>query len=308
MGTTFRIIVVADQRARAAEAAAAAFARIHELNGILSDYEPESELSRLAGAADGQAPTEWIPLSEELFTVLERSREQSSRTAGAFDVTVGPLVRLWRRARRQGELPAERRIEEALESVGFEHLELDAARRAARLTVRGMRLDLGGIAKGYALDQAREVLARHGFTRVLLDGGGDVLLGEAPPGCAGWKVEIASPGSALRLELENCAVATSGDLERFVEIEGVRYSHLVDPRSGQGLTERLLVSVVARTGLAADAWASSLSVLGVERGFALLSKEPGVEARIVGLAGQERGLVRVSRTPGFPAGVSSPVR
>jgi thiamine biosynthesis lipoprotein len=168
-----------------------------------------------------------------------------------------------------------------------------------------MRLDLGGIAKGYALDEARAVLARRGFTRVLIDGGGDVILGDAPPGSSGWRVEIPSPAAPLRLELENCAVATSGDLERFAEVGGRRYSHLVDPHTGQGLTSRLLVSVMARTGLEADAWASSLSVLGVERGFSLLSEERGVEARVVVLDAPQPGLVQVSRTPGFPGGVSS---
>lgn len=302
MGTSFRIVLYAPDRRLAERAAQAAFARIEELDGIMSDYDAGSELSRLSRASDGPVPTEWIPISPDLAFVLERSQELADETGGAFDVTVGPYVRLWRRARRQGEVPSRERLEEARASVGHAALELDPERRAARLDAPHMRLDLGGIAKGYALDQGMIVLHEHGIDRALVDGGGDVLAGSAPPGRSGWRVQIVGLGGsgAREIELAKAAAATSGDLERYVEVDGVRYSHLIDPATGWGLTRRSLVTVVARSGIDADGWASALSVLGPERGFPLLARI-GAEARVVELSGGE---ARVSATPGFPRAVS----
>jgi thiamine biosynthesis lipoprotein len=287
MGTEFRLVFFAPDAARAAHAAEAAFARIAALDAALSDYSPESELVRLGELSDGACPTAWTELSPDLAAVLAEAEDVARASGGAFDVSVGSLVELWRRARRQEELPAPERLAAARASVGWRALELDRSRGAARLQLARMRLDLGGIAKGYALDAALAVLTRHGLERALIDGGGDLLAGAPPPGEAGWRVAIAGldsadPGAdraAAFVELAHAALATSGDLERSFELDGLRYSHILDPRSGRALTERRLVSVRAPTGMAADAWATALSVLGPE-GLALVAARPGFAARI----------------------------
>lgn len=287
MGTEFRLVLYAADGQVARRAAEAAFARIADLDAALSDYRPESELSRLGRLSDGPCPTAWTALSSELACVLAEAEDVARASSGAFDVTVGPLVELWRRARRQGELPTAARLATARAAVGWGALELDRARGAARLHAAHMRLDLGGIAKGYALDVALAELARHGIVRALVDGGGDVLAGAPPPGARGWRVAIAGLDSAdpgadragAVVELAHAALATSGDLERSFELDGVRYSHILDPRNGLALTERRLVSVRAPSGMSADAWATALSVLGPD-GLALVRARPGFAARV----------------------------
>lgn len=289
MGTEFRLVLYAADASAAARAAEAAFARLAALDAALSDYRPESELSRLGRLSDEQVPTAWTALSSDFARVLALGEDVARASGGAFDVTIGPAVELWRRARRQGELPTPERLAAARAAVGYEALELDRARGAARLRAARMRLDLGGIAKGYALDAVLAELARHGIARALVDGGGDVAAGAPPPGARGWRVAIAGLDSAdpradragAWIELAHGALATSGDLERSFELDGVRYSHILDPRTGRALTERRLVSVRAPSGALADAWATALSVLGPE-GLRLLPA--GCAARVAGLA------------------------
>lgn len=285
MGTSFRIVLYAPDAEGAGEAAAAAFARVAELDRALSDYDPGSELSRLSRASDG-GPSGPRPVSPDLFRVLDHARRISAASGGAFDVTVGPYVRLWRRSARQGRLPSAEELARARGAVGWEGLDLDPGEHTVALGTGGMRLDLGGIAKGYALDQALAVLAARGVGRALVDGGGDVAASGPPPGRAGWRVVVAAlgrPGSdAPVLELAHRALATSGDRYRRLEIDGVTYSHLIDPRTGLGLTEPAAASVVSRSGMAADALASALCVMGPEAGLALVEISDETEARFVG--------------------------
>ena len=299
MGTPFRLVLYASDGVRADAAAEAAFARIAELDSILNDRDPASELSRLSRSSRGGAPTEPISLSNELWTVLERASELGARTDGAFDVTVGPYVRLWRRAGRQEELPSPERLRQASRAVGGQRLRLDPARRSARLLAADMHLDLGGIAKGYALDEALRVLRRLGVRSALVDGGGDVAVGEAPPGLPGWRIAIWDPPGetpAAAIELSHAAIATSGDSARSVEIDGIRYSHIVDPRTGLGLTGGISATAIAPRGMDADALASALCVLGPGRGIELIDATPGAEARVLALAGER---LRVSQSRGF---------
>ena len=283
MGTEFRVVLWARTAARAEAASAAAFARLHALDAALSDYDRESELSRLSRATDAGAPTGPLPVSPALHDVLARAREVSELSGGAFDVTVGPYVRLWRRAFRRRELPSPERLAAARRSVGFAHVRLDARARTVELRVPAMRLDLGGIAKGYALDAMLDELAARGASSALVDGGGDIAVSDPPPGRDGWNVAVdptGTPENRLRLTLAQAAIATSGDTGRFVEIEGVRYSHLVDPRDGAALSRRIAATVVAARGATADAWASALCVLGPEDGLARAAAQPGVHARV----------------------------
>jgi thiamine biosynthesis lipoprotein len=271
MGVPFRIVLYAPDRARAEAAARAAWARIAALNAVMSDYDSDSELSRLAATAgSGQA----VPLSEDLWRVLERAQALARRTDGAFDVTVGPAVILWRKARRDRALPDPARLARARAAIGWQHLELDARRRTARLRVPGMKLDLGGIAKGYAADEALKVLAEQGIHHALVSGGGDLAVSDPPPGKPGWRIEVAPPEAAAggpprHVQLRRAGLATSGDLFQHVEIGGVRYSHIVDPRTGMGLTDQSQVTVIARDGMTADSLSTAISVLGPGRGLAL---------------------------------------
>jgi thiamine biosynthesis lipoprotein len=286
MGTTFRIVFYAPDEAVAKEAAKAAFARIDELNRIMSDYLEESELMRLC-----KKPNEWVRVSDDLFTILARGRKLSEATDGAFDVTVGPLVRLWRRSRRTLELPPADALRKALALVGYRNFELDPATQSVRLNIPGMLLDLGGIAKGYAADAALRVLLRFGFVHALVAAGGDIVVSEAPPGAEGWKIALEAPlkdqSAPTSLLLKNAAVSTSGDANQFVTIDGKRYSHIVDPKTGMGLVGRRAVTVVATGGAFADGYASALCVLGIEKGMKWIEADPKRSARFVEVGDKE---------------------
>lgn len=298
MGTSFRIVLYAPDQHTANKAARAAYHRIDQLNAILSDYDPESELSRLSRRSTESAPTDPVVVSNELFEVLSASQSYAQLTNGAFDVTVGPMVKLWRRSRRQEALPSEQRLETARAAVGYRHLRLDAEQRTVRLMVPNMRIDLGGIGKGYALDQVLLELHRFGIRRALIDGGGDIAVGAAPPGRTGWCLAIHDLDGQTdqSVTLSYAAIATSGDTQRFVEVEAVRYSHIIDPATGLGLRQRIGASVIGPSGTSADALASALCVLGAERGLALAESLPGIEARIVT---RNKGRTEVRETPRF---------
>lgn len=271
MGTRFRIVLYATDEKKAKEAAQAAFARIAELDAIMSDYRPTSELTQLSARAV-EAP---VPVSDDLFRVLKQSQELARQTDGAFDVTVGPLSRLWRITRRTQRLPDAETLAQARALVGYHKLRLDDKARTVQLMVKGMQLDLGGIAKGYAADAALAVLRQRGWPRALVAAGGDVVAGEPPPGTQAWTVGIAPLEDPDRpptrfLHLRNAAVSTSGDAEQYVEIAGQRYSHILDPRTGLGLVGRSSVTVVAPDATTSDSLATAVSVLGPERGLKLI--------------------------------------
>jgi thiamine biosynthesis lipoprotein len=236
-----------------------------------------------------------------LWRVLERAQELAERSGGAFDVTVGPCVNLWRRARREQQMPDPARLEQARRAVGYGHVRLDARAHTVELLVPDMRLDLGGIAKGYALDEAMVVLKRCGIRSALVSGGGDMVVSGPPPGRRGWRIELApldasnAPPARFVL-LSHAALATSGDLFQRLEIEGKRYSHIVDPRTGVGLVDHSLVNVIARDGMTADSLTKVVSVLGPKEGLAFISRERGVETRIVR---QPAEAIEARESPGF---------
>jgi FAD:protein FMN transferase len=285
MGTRVTIKLWADTPARAERAAQAGFDVFRRLDAMMSDYKPDSELSRLSDAA-GTGPR---PVSPELRAVLLESKRIAERTAGAFDVTIAPVVLLWRKARRERALPDPEALRKARALVG--HADLIVGTETAELRRPGMRLDLGGIAKGYACDQALAALAKEGVTRAYVDAGGGMSIGDPPPGRDGWRIGMIGDSRRVLL-LKNRGVATAGDLEQFVEIEGRRYSHIVDPATGLGLSNRAMATVVAPTGFAADAVDTALCVLGPERGFAL----GGFEAWMSWMDGER---VRTAETAGF---------
>ena len=298
MGVAWTITVYARDRAAAARAIDAGFAEAERLEGILSDYDPGSELSRLSARAPTLEP---VPIGDDLWNVLVRAEEVHKQTDGAFDVTVGPLTTLWRQSRRSGHLPRPDKLAAARKAVGPGGLILDPASRAARLTRPGMRLDLGGIGMGYAADRVLRLLGEHGITAAMVDASGDVVVSDAPPGTTGWRIRVAGipeDGKRPPVVLPNAAITTSGDARQFAEIDGRRYSHIVDPRTGMGVPGPAAVSVIARDATTADAVATAASVAGPESGTSLVSRFPGAAARFVWKDG---GALKTRETPGWPA-------
>jgi len=283
MGTMFKIVFYSSDESSALEASRVAFNRIAVLDHIMSDYQPSSELMRLSELAGGP-PTR---ISDDLYGVMSAAQEIAQKSDGAFDITIGPVVRLWRRARRQHELPESARLAQALELVGHEKLRLDAKARTAQLLKPGMLLDLGGIAKGYAADETLRLLKGYGIDRALVAAGGDIAVGEPPPDREGngWTIAVASLDSPAQrpkryVALHNAGISTSGDLEQHVEINGTRYSHIVDPKSGRAITGRVSVTVIAPDDTTADALATAVCVLGLERGLKLIQSIPETRALI----------------------------
>ena len=288
MGTLFALTLYAPDAPTAEAAAGAAFKRIDALEDIMSDYQADSELLRLCDQPFGKP----VAVSADLFDVLERAQRISRLSDGAFDVTVGPYVRLWRFARKRKVLPTAAEIATARVAVGWEKLRLDRRTRTVTLLVPNMRLDLGGIGKGYAADQAMLILKGRGLTRALVAASGDIALGDPPPGQLGWKVGIATLGMrtnqlARTLVLHNAGISTSGDCEQFIEIGGVRYSHILNPATGLGLTNRIQATIIGPNATTTDSLDTTVSILGVKRGLALADALPGTAALITTRDGRQ---------------------
>jgi thiamine biosynthesis lipoprotein len=274
MGTRFSVICYAEDRNAAEKAAESAFAIAAEQNAIASDYDPESELSLLSSKPVGTP----IQLSQMLYSLLAHSRKIAEATGGAFDPTLGPLTKLWRETRDSGRLADPEKLKAARAAVGWQHFTLDPDARTITLHRENMAFDLGGIAKGYAADLMLESLAAAGIPQSLITAGGDVRLGDPPPGRDGWRVALrtfdpAHPDEILTLS--NAAVSTSGDLYQSVEIEGVAYSHILDPGTGLGLTRKIAASVIASEAKLSDPLATAACALGPDAAGAL-GKLPGV--------------------------------
>jgi FAD:protein FMN transferase len=279
MGVDARLVVYAPDLKTAEQACTAAFARIAALDSIMSDYMRDSELNRLCGKAGGPP----VRVSADLFRVLQRAQEVARRSGGAFDVTAGPLIALWRQARKTAALPDPAEIKRARRLVGWQKMKLDERARTVRLTMPGMKLDLGGIAKGYADDEAQRVLKQNGITRALVEMGGDIVVSGSPPGRDGWTIRVPNAGDKkgpADLRFANRAVSTSGDTEQFAVIGGQRYSHVVDPRTGKALTNRVQVTVIARDGLTSDPLSTALTVVGEKDRKRLLRAYPGTKAYV----------------------------
>ena len=279
MGTEFKILIDNDNEENSFIAAKAAFDEAKRLNSIFSDYDADSELSKLSNSSFDNRK---VRLSEELFEVLEFSVSLAKKTEGAFDPTLGQLSRLWRISRFRKSLPTNTSIERAMNSVGYQHLNLNKSLKEATLLKSGIILDLGGIAKGYTADRMMLVLKKMGFSRCIIDAGGDLTIGKRPRKKSGWEIQIGGqkhPDLPM-LTLENCSVATSGDSTQFIQIDDKKYSHILNPHTGYGLEHLSQVTVIARDGMSADSLATALSVLGPKksRELGFLKVEEGTRA------------------------------
>ncbi len=289
MGTECELAVVVDgfgRNERANTALARAEAALRDVEARMSVYLDASELSKLNKAPAGRS----IPLSPELMNVLSAAGQFHRQTKGAFDVTCYPLIQLWKRCKAE-RLPSERELAETLKRIGMKNLQI--APDGVTKLADGVMVDLGGIAKGYAIDRAIEAMIQAGAVGGTVNVGGDLrcfgLGGDGKP----WPVKIRHPFDKSRicatLSVTEAAVATSGDYHRYFEISGKRYSHIVDPRTGMALPAGYAPSVTvvslpaggARPSAAvADAWATAVSVLGPE-GIELINAHPGLEAMII---------------------------
>lgn len=273
MAMPVEITVWAPSPDQAEAAAKDAFARVALVDRLMNDYVPDSEISRLSDAS-GEEP---VKVSPEMLTVLQRAKAMYKLTGGAFDPTAAPVIALWREASRTGALPDPESLAASRRLVGMDKVQIDPEAGTASLAEPGMRLDFGGIAKGYACDLATDELQRHGLTITYVQAGGDMVLGDAPPGSEGWEIDV--PGQEA-MTLSNTAASISGDTARFVIIDGIRYSHVVDPRTGMGITSRQMAVVTGPSGIETDPLSTAGCVMEPEAFRELIEKLEGFEARV----------------------------
>lgn len=286
MGTRFNIVLYADSTndSLASKAAKDAFARIEELNQIMSDYEEDSELNKLSRTSgSGKA----VKVSDDLFAVLKESIRMAELSNGLFDITIGPMSKFWRVVRRSPDpqLPSEEELRDLKEKVGYQYIKLNEEDQTAELLKLEMQLDLGGIAKGYAAEEALKVLKGYGIEKALIDAGGDVTLGNPPPGRDSWNVAVpkhqkTGENQFISIHVSNRTVTTSGDLFQFVEINGERYSHIINPKTGLGTTNQIQATVIAPNGMTVDALSSILTLMDPVDGIALINQIDQTEAII----------------------------
>ena len=316
MGSPFVITLYAQDTTGLYQTIETAYAEVDKLNSIFSDYSETSEISVLTKNAKKDMP---IAVSKELMHVLKLSDTAARLSNGAFDITVGNIVKLWRKARKDKVFPSDMDIKKALNKTGFRHITYLSDTTIAFDRV-GVRLDFGGIVKGYAAQMVVDKLSKDNFKMCLVDAGGDLAIGEKPlrtfdsrntknmvhPDAigtegVGWQIGISVPQSdnALMprmLTLSNCAVATSGDMYNFVAINGKRYSHIVNPKTGIGLTHQRNVTVIANDGATADWLATACSVLPIKKAKRLIKKIRNADLLILEM---QKGMIKSYQTKGF---------
>lgn len=287
MGTFARVVAVAADSNTAKRCIEAAFAEIENIDKLMSKYKSDSEISELNKNGFRRA----VKVSKSTYEVLQKSVEFSKLSGGAFDITVGPLVDLWHSAEDANSIPNDAELQQARSKVGYDKLILDANETSVRFAVESMRVDLGGIAKGYAVDKAVEAMQKGGAVGGMVDIGEIRCFGSPPAGQNIWRIGLQDPAVVkdamnagkplLILRLADTAVSTSGDYHRFVTIGGKRYSHIVDPKSGHSSESLASVTVICPSATDADALSTAVTVMGKEKGLALIEQMPGVEAILI---------------------------
>lgn len=264
MGSPFTIIVYTPDAATANNAAAGAFSLVDSLVNIFSDYIDSSELNRLCARAGSHHPP--FQCSPALFDILMQSAAAWKASEGRFDITLGPVTRLWRKARKEKKFPEAAMVQQQLALTGFSKVILDTLQHTAHLQQPGMQLDLGGIAQGYIAQQVINYLNSQHIENALVDVSGDIVCTGKPPGTSGWTVAVNFPESSAallqkQLLISNTAVTTSGDVYQYMEHGDKRYSHIVDPATGYGITSQRNVTVIAADGTLADWLTKACSLL-----------------------------------------------
>jgi thiamine biosynthesis lipoprotein len=280
------------------QAVGAAFEEIERVNRLLNNYDPKSEVSKINNSAGQSA----IAVNPKTLEAIAVAKYYGGLSGGALDITVGPLLRLWGFAQEEPgikkEPPQTSALEQAKQLVDYRLVHLDTIKGTARLPKSGMWIDTGSFTKGFAVDKAALVLKKQGITQALITAGGTVLALSKKPGGKPWQVGVRHPrkeGVLLdTVSLEDQAISTSGDYERFYYYKGRRICHIIDPRSGQPVEAVRGISVIAPTAMASDALSTALFVLGIQEGLSLIKNLPDSEAMIIDQEG------RVHLSPGWP--------
>jgi thiamine biosynthesis lipoprotein len=295
MGTFAHIIAVARDSGTANKSIEAAFGQLRNIEALMSYHRDDSELANV----NRNAFKEPVKISSQTFEVLQQAIKFSKLSDGAFDVTVGPLVDLWRQAGESNTVPSDDKLAEVRSKVGYEKVILDVNETTVRFAVEGMKLDLGGIAKGYAIDKAVKAMQNCGATGGLVDVGGNIRCFGKPKDKPYWRIGLQDPNENLGyrisdigfptevgkplliLKFNDAAVATSGHYRRFAQIQGKKYSHIINTETGYSSDKLASVTIIEKDATTADALSTAVIVLGAEKGLALIEKVPDTEAILI---------------------------
>jgi FAD:protein FMN transferase len=297
MGSPFTIILYHEDSAIASRVAAGAFRLVDSFVNIYSDYIQTSELSRMSASAGKGI---YMPVSPGMLEMLQLSRHAYKCSDHSFDITIGPLSVLWRAARKQKKIPSPAEIASKKALVGTRYIKISNRRKAVKLKKAGMRLDLGGIAQGYIANKVLIYIRQQGILSVLVDVSGDIAAGSPPPGRASWVLGVNLPEAAngihdKKLRVSNLSVSTSGDIYQYLEFNGIKYSHIIDPRTGYGITDRKNITVIAKDATTADWLATACSVLPLKKAMKLVEKHDA--ALLAGYL--ENGQLKTATSKGF---------
>ncbi len=272
MGTMFRVVVYAYDSLTAKNTTQKAFVRLDELNLTLSDYREDSEVNTLCRTAGSR---QYVKVSLDLWNILQESVKAAKLSDGNFDVTIGPLTQLWRRMKRQKQLPTPTQISEAKAKIGIKKIVFNKTNQSVMLETKGMRLDFGGIGKGFAEDEMMKILKQNGIKSALIEAGGNIIVSDSPSDSSdGWEIII----NKEKYLLKNCGISTSGDAYQFVEIDGKKYAHILDPKTGIGYADPHQVSIIAKDGTTSDWISTALYLMPYEKGKKLAKK---LKARVM---------------------------
>lgn len=274
MGSSFNIIFYHTDSAEAKSLAKECFLIVDSLNNIFSDYSSESEVGKLAL----QKNLTDIKVSDELFAMIVRSKDAWGKSGKKFDITIGALTQLWRKAKKENRFPSEAEIRAARDLTGFKNLTINERSKTISFKKPGIRFDFGGIVPGYTAQKVIDFLKTKNISIALVDASGDIVMSDAPPGKDGWTIGVNLPESEndiwdKKLELKNFAVSTSGDVYRYTIHNGIKYSHIIDPGTGYGVTSQRNVTVITKYGADADWLATACSILSIKKAMTLAKKE-----------------------------------
>ena len=292
MGSPLNITLFSEDSAKALFLAKKSFQIADSLNLIFSDYLENSELNLLSKTTGMDTFTS---VSPALWNIIKQSVEASQKCEGAFDISVGSIVKLWRKARKEKILPRKDILQKTLQSIGYQYIILDSVHHSVKLLRKNTTLDLGGIAKGYVAQVIIDFCKKQGVEKALVDAGGDLAMTGKD-----WRIGISIPNSEELMQgflvLQNQAVATSGNRYQFVEIKGKKYSHIVNPHTGVGLTHQRNVTVIAPDGITADWLATACSVLSIKKALKLIKYVPKCEVLMLEI---RRGKLRQWQSEGY---------
>jgi thiamine biosynthesis lipoprotein len=296
MGTAIEITLIGDNEEAATKAALRALQEMKRIEQLMSPWIESSDVFRI----NQSSGKEWVKISHETLAVIKKAQEISELSDGRFDITVGPLAELWRKAREKKIPPSAEEVKEKLGLVNFKNIEIDREGKVF-LKKKGMAIDLGGIAKGYAVDRAFELLKSLGYKNLIVNAGGDLRVGGLKNNQP-WSIGIQHPREPenflAKISISDMAVATSGDYERFFIYEGKRYHHIFNPKDGFPTDDCQSVTILCKEGMMADALATAVFVLGPGKGYALCQKLAGVDCLIVDKEG------KIIFTPGLKGRIS----